>query len=609
MPLPSNLDTKYSTLLFSLFFLVALVYSQTKPKQLRKEVLQSQAPVTAKSAKTPTKQSVPIATPAPVTTPLTTKGATLVYLENSESLSFDKVLHPDVQVLKGNVRFKHDNMLMYCDSAYFYEEANSLDAFGHVKINQADTLFVYSDMLFYDGNTKLARLRRNVRMENRKTVLTTDSLNYNRFANLAYYYTGGKIVDDVNVLTSIWGQYSPATNMALFKTKVHLVNKNFTLQSDTLKYNTKSKVADIVGKSHIIYNKETDIYSTRGWYNTSTERMMLLDRSMVVQKDGKTMTGDTIFYDKKMKYGEGFSKVVLNDTAQKSTLKGNYVSYHEVTKRGLATDSALMIDWSSKDTMHVHADTLYTAKDSVFDTFKGFSYVRFFRNDVQGLCDSLRYSARDSVLNLYGQPVVWSDNNQLSGAFIKVISKNKKVDRIHIKGSAMAIQNPDSIYFNQVSGKEMIAYMDSSQLKKVFVKGNAETIYYPQDEKDSTLIGMNKSKSSSVNMFFQKKKIKRVLLTTVSNGTFSPLSKVAEKDAKLKNYFWLQDERPTKVSDVFIKIVVSKRPRTVLEPDEFEDSAEAAVTVSKPTVLTKKEEVKTPLAKPSPPKPKKKKLF
>ena len=606
-----NRLTRLIPLIFIFFTLFGLLYSQVKPKQLRKEVLQNQSPAPTKSPKKIAKQiqTLSAPAPAPALTPASTKGSTLVYLENSESLSFDKLMHPDVQVLKGNVKFKHDNMIMFCDSAYFYEQANSLDAFGHVIINQADTLFVYSDVLYYDGNTKLARLRRNVRMENRKTVLTTDSLNYDRAVNLAYFYTGGKIVDDVNVLTSIWGQYSPTSNLALFKTKVRLVNKNFTLESDTLKYNTKSKIADLVGKSHIIYNKETDIYSTRGWYNTSTERMMLLDRSRIVQKDKKTMIGDTIFYDKKMKYGEGFSKVELTDTAQKSTLKGNYVSYYEVSKRGLATDSALLIDWSSKDTFYVHADTLYTAKDSVYDTFKGFSYARFFRNDVQGLCDSLRYSARDSVLHLYGQPVVWSDNNQISGAYIKAISKNKKVDRIHVRGSAMAIQNPDSIFYNQVSGKEMIAYIDSGQLKKVFVKGNAETIYFPQDDKDSTLIGMNKSKSSSVNMTFQNKKIKRVLLTTVSNGTFSPLSKVSEQNGKLKNFFWLQDERPHCMNDVFIKYEVSKRPRAVLEPEEPQDTSDSD---GKPTIAPtppKKEEVKVPTTKPSPPKPKMKKLF
>lgn len=538
----------------SLFFLV--VKAQIRPKQLRTEMMHSQVPVKPvkpiKKAKIKTSsiQKAGSLMLAPVANPLGKRGVSLVYLENSDLLSFDKLLRPDVQVLNGSVRFRHDNTLMYCDSAYFYEGANSLDAFGNVRIVQGDTLFVYGDVLYYDGNIKLARLRNNVKMVNRKTTLTTDSLNYDRMANLAYYYTGGKIVDELNTLTSIWGQYSPTSNEALFKNKVKLVNKNFTLDSDTLKYNTKTSIANIVGPSHIVYNKETDIFSNRGWYNTSTERMMLLDRSLVKHKDGKTMVGDTIFYDKKMKYAEGFKWVVLNDTVQKSTLVGNYVNYNEILKKGLATDSAILVDWSSKDTMYVHADTLTTYKDSIYDVARGINNVRIFRIDVQGICDSLTYSARDSVLNMHGDPVLWSDDNQLSGQFIQAFTKNQKVVRVHIQKSAMAVQKADSIYFNQLSGKEIIAHLDSGQLKRVNVNGNAETIYYPVDDKDSTIVGINKTESSFVVMYFKNKKVDHIVMTSASTGTMYPLTELSGSELLLKNYKWVDVQRPKKKEDV-----------------------------------------------------------
>lgn len=538
-------------------FIVAL-QGQMRPKQLRKEVMQSQMPLKPitklKTKSKPNKKSsIPAVKPlAPTVNPLSNKGATLVYLENSETLSFDKIYHPDLQVLKGNVRFRHDNALLYCDSAYFLEKANSLNAFGHVRIVQGDTLFVYGDVLYYDGNTKLARLRHNVRLENRKTTLVTDSLNYDRLANLSYYYTGGKITDQLNVLTSIWGEYSPATNDALFKTKVHLKNKNFVLDADTLKYNTKTSIANIVGPTHILYNGETDIYSNRGWYNTATERSMLLDRSKVKHKDGRTLVADTIFYDKKQKFGEGFTKVVLNDTVQKSTLYGEYCSYNEISKQGLATDSALLVDWSGKDTMYVHADTLQTSKDSIFNVARGYYHVRFYKNDVQGLCDSLVYSSRDSVLNMYKDPILWSDNNQLSGEFVQAFTKNKKVNKIQIQRSAVAVQHEDSIYYNQLSGKEIIAYVDSGQLRRVNVNGNAETIYYPRDDKDSTLIGINKTQSSFVVMYLKNKKVNRIVMTSATTGIMYPLTQLSGGDLYLKNFFWIEDQRPNTVKDLFL---------------------------------------------------------
>lgn len=545
---------------------IVVIQGQIRPKQLRKEVLQSQMPV--KSAPKKSKAKIAsknfnavhgLAPLAPTVNPLKNKGATLVYLENSETLSFDKVASPDLQILKGNVRFRHDNALLYCDSAYFFDKANSLNAFGHVRIVQGDTLFVYGDLLYYDGNTKLARLRHNVKMENRKTTLVTDSLNYDRIANLAYYYTGGKITDPLNVLTSVWGQYSPATNDALFKNKVHLKNKNFVLDSDTLKYNTKTHIANILGPTHILYNEETNIYSSLGWYNTATERSMLLNRSKVIHKDGKTMVADTIFYDKKLNYGEGFTKVEMKDTIQKSTLYGEYCYYNDQTKRGLATDSALLVDWSSKDTLCVHADTLLTSKDSIYNVARGFYHVRFFRNDVQGLCDSLTYSSRDSIMNMHGEPLLWADNNQLSGEFIQAFTKDKKINKIHVQRAAVAAQHEDSIYYNQLSGKEIIAYVDSGQLKKVNVNGNAETIYYPRDDKDSTLIGLNKTQSSFVVMYMKNKKINRVVLTSASTGTMYPLTKLSGSDVYLKNFFWIEDQRPKNKKDLFVIFPKTKR--------------------------------------------------
>ena len=546
-----------------------MLQAQIRPKQLRKEVLQSQSPAkpvqkTKKGKKitnTFGKPFSPMKPLAPIISPLDKRGVTLVYLENSETLSFDKIVSPDIQVLKGNVRFRHDNALLYCDSAYFYEKANSLDAFGNVKIVQGDTLFVYGDMLYYDGNIKLARLRHNVRMENRKTTLTTDSLNYDRIKNLAYYYTGGKIVDQENKLTSIWGQYSTSTNDALFKNNVHLDNKNFKLDADSLRYNTKTHIANLIGPTHILYNDETDIYSNRGWYNTTSGRSMLLNRSLVKHKDGKTLVADTIFYDKKQKYGEGFSHVIMKDTVRKSTLYGNYCYYSDANKIGMASDSALLVDCSSKDTMQVHADTLFTSKDSIYDVVRGYYHVRFYRNDVQGLCDSLTYSARDSILNMHGEPVLWTEENQLSGEFIQAFTKNEKVNKIHIQQVAMAIQHQDSVYYNQLSGKEMIAYVDSNQLKKVNVNGNAETIYYPVDDKDSTLVGLNKTKSSFVVMYLKNKKVERVVMTSASTGTMYPLAQLSGSELYLKNFFWLENQRPKNKKDLFLTFPKIPRPK------------------------------------------------
>ena len=490
---------------------------------------------------------------------------TVIYLEQSESIRFDQKRLPDVQIVYGNpVRFRHDNAVMYCDSAYLRNKENSFDAFGNVRIVEGDSIFIYGDLLFYDANTQMARIRRNVRMENNDAVLTTDSLNYDRVRDLAYYYTGGKLQDSRNTLTSVWGQYSSATKQALFKKNVHLMNESFTMDSDTLKYNTETKIANIVGDTHIIYDDETNIYSTRGWYNTNNEQSMLLDRSLIVHGDGKNVTADTLFYDKQRQFVEGFMRVEMNDTIQKATLLGNYVFYDELRETGLATDSALLIDWSSADSLFLHADTLHVSKDSIYDVLRAFNNVRFFRSDLQGACDSLVYLSKDSVGTMYGEPVVWSGINQLSGETIKGYIKNETIDHIHIPRGALVIQQVDTVYFNQVSGKELTAFINDGELKRVEISGNAETIYCPIDEADSTIIGINKTQSSYVNMYFKEQKMDRIVLTAASTGIMYPLGELSGDDLFLNGFFWIKEQQPQKPEDVFLIFPRNRHASTIV---------------------------------------------
>ncbi len=497
------------------------------------------------------------------------RSETMVYLEQSETLNYDEYRLPGAQVLKGNVRFRHEDAVMYCDSAYFYEKSNSLDAFGHVRMVQGDTLFGFGDVLFYNGNTKVARLRRHVRLVHRSTTLTTDSLNYDRANNIAYYYTGGTIADSLNVLTSIWGQYTPPTNQSVFRRDVRLTNPNFVLTADTLMYNTDTKIADLVGPTEIVYEEETTILSSNGWYNTDTEQSLLLDRSRVVHNDGKSMTGDSIFYDKHVGYGRVLGNMALVDSVQKVTLYGNYGEMYEQTdfseSHGFATDSALMVDWSEEDKYgYIHADTLFTediaysywAVDSVqidttYHRVRAHHRVRAYREDLQLVCDSMVYVGKDSVIYLYTLPICWSDSCQVSADSMRVYLKDGSVDYMQGLGNAIAIKQETDNYFNQMSGKEIWAYVREDELRQVDVNGNAETVFFPKEE-DGSYIGMNTTQSSYVKMFLLDQQIDHVLFTTRTTGVLYPLDQIPPGKDRLSAFFWAVAERPMMPGDVFL---------------------------------------------------------
>ena len=477
-----------------------------------------------------------------------------VYLLHSDVLKKSPLNpDPDAQILIGNVAFRHDSVYMYCDSACFYEKTNSLEAFDNVKMVQGDTLFLYGDYLFYDGNTQIAQVRYNVRMENKNTTLLTDSLNYDRIYNLGYYFDGGTLMDEENVLTSEWGEYSPATKISVFNYDVKLVNPKFTLTSDTLRYNTATKIANILGPSDIV-SDANHIYSELGFYNTQIGQAELLDRS-VLTNEGKRLTGDSLFYDRVKGYGEAFDNVIMTDTVNKNMLTGDYCYYNELTKYAFATKKAVVVDYSQGDSLFMHADTLqmytyYLNTDSMFRETRAYHKVRMYRADVQGVCDSLVFSSKDSCLTMYYDPILWNNNQQLLGEKIMIYMNDSTIDWAHIQNQALSVEQLDSTSYNQVTGKEMKAWFQGGEMRKVDVIGSVRLVYYPM-ESDSTLIGMNVSETSLLNMFLENRKMKKMIMSPKSNGTLYPMLQRPPEKMKLDNFVWFDYIRPLDKEDIF----------------------------------------------------------
>ena len=477
-----------------------------------------------------------------------------VYLLHSDVLKKSPLNpDPDAQILIGNVAFRHDSVYMYCDSACFYEKTNSLEAFDNVKMVQGDTLFLYGDYLFYDGNTQIAQVRYNVRMENKNTTLLTDSLNYDRIYNLGYYFDGGTMMDEENVLTSEWGEYSPATKISVFNYDVKLVNPKFTLTSDTLRYSTATKIANILGPSDIV-SDANHIYSELGFYNTQIGQAELLDRS-VLTNEGKRLIGDSLFYDRVKGYGEAFDNVIMTDTVNKNMLTGDYCYYNELTKYAFATKKAVVVDYSQGDSLFMHADTLqmytyYLNTDSMFRETRAYHKVRMYRADVQGVCDSLVFSSKDSCLTMYYDPILWNNNQQLLGEKIMIYMNDSTIDWAHIQNQALSVEQLDSTSYNQVTGKEMKAWFQGGEMRKVDVIGSVRLVYYPM-ESDSTLIGMNVSETSLLNMFLENRKMKKMIMSPKSNGTLYPMLQRPPEKMKLDNFVWFDYIRPLDKEDIF----------------------------------------------------------
>jgi len=474
-----------------------------------------------------------------------------IHIEDADYLLYDQSVAENAQRLIGNVKLSHQNMVLFCDSAWFYSTSNSADCFGNVHIISNDTIDMYSNFLNYLGDEKMARASGNVVLKDPKLTLTTDSLDFDTENQTGYYTTGGKIVDSTNVLTSIIGTYYAQLNEVFFRDSVKLVNEDYVMTSDTMKYNTKIAIAYIIGPTHII-GDSSYLYSENGWFDTQKNISELLKNSTIRRGDSQ-LQGDYIYYEDNTGKGKANGNVVINDFKNEIIIAGNKATYNDFTKFATMTDSALFIQYYNNDSLFLHADTLMTMNDtSAVDAKLVITYnnVRFFKSDMQGICDSLVYFSKDSTIQLYKDPVIWSDISQLTADFIEMINNDVPPNEVHLKENSFIIQELDSMKYNQIKGKDMVGFIDSTNnLYRINVNGNGQSIYYPEDDKD--YIGTNKAESSNIVLYLEKNKIKRISFLTSPVGKMNPLLEEISPETRLEGFLWKGNERPLNKLDIF----------------------------------------------------------
>ena len=479
---------------------------------------------------------------------------TRVYLVHADLLHFDEKINPDATILNGSVHFTHQGARLYCDSAYFYEASNSFEAFGHVKMYQGDTLSLVSDYAYYDGNEQMARARYNVVLKHKKTTLYTDSLDFDRLYDNAYFFEGGKMIDGNTTLTSDWGEYNTKSKMSVFNYDVKMQSPKFFLTTDTLYYDTRTSVAHIVGPSNIT-SGESHIYSEQGYYDTKLERARLMNRS-VLSNGGKMMVGDSVYYDSQQGFSQAFRHVVYVDSVNRNKLTGNYGEYYEDTGYAMCTDSAVAIDYSQGDSLFMHADTFKVVTfnidtDSVYRKIHAYHKVRAYRIDLQAVCDSLVYSSLDSCMTLYYDPIIWNNNQQLVGDKVQVFLRDSVIDHAHIIDNCFSIQQlrSDTACYNQVSSKEMFAFFTEGNIREAQATGNVFIGYY-FEEGDSIPIIYNYQETTELRMFLKDRKLESVW-TPKTSGTMYPLNQIPEDRKRLRGFMWYDYIRPLSRDDIF----------------------------------------------------------
>ena len=491
--------------------------------------------------------------------------------KNIDSLTNIKTGAGDVIIVEGKTTTN-------CDSVVYNQRTNILEAFGNIHINDNDSIHTYSQYLRYIGLDRIAYLKKNVRLTDKKGTLYTDDLEYNLRTGVATYKNGGRVVNGNTILTSKEGVYYADTKDIYFRKNVHLKDVKYDIVTDSLVYNLKTSVATFIAPTRIVSKDGSVINTKSGTYNLKTGEAIFYDRTSY-SDSAYFLIGDKIAYDEKTGILQMEGKAKMVDSINKVTVLANIIYVDKQKSTFLATRKPVMIFYRDNDSTYIAADTLFSGlrkydslqrkiitqadtlkkvtsistqtKDTSIRYFLAFHNVRIFNDSLQAVSDSLHYSTSDSTFKLFGTPIVWNAQTQVAGDTIYMYTESQKPKRLYVFNNGIIINKANNAMYNQIAGRTINSYFVAGQIDYVRVKGSpAESIFYPYDD-DSAFIGMNRSSGDVIDIYFVKKELNKVKFVNDVNGVLYPLSQIPPDKKELKNFKWWDSRRPKNKLQLF----------------------------------------------------------
>lgn len=474
-----------------------------------------------------------------------------IVVEYSDFFAINQIEAPDAALFTGNVRIIHDGVVMTCNKAYFFEKENYIKAFGNVQLVQGDTLFLNSKYAEYSGNVKKAFATGNAVMSSPDATLATDTINFDRNTQEVFYNTNGTIVNKENTLKSKSGRYYVTQKKFQFLTAVTITNPTYVIKSNHLDYYSNSGHSYLLGPSTIT-SKANYIYTEKGFYDTKKNLAHFLNKSYI-KYDDRLIRGDSLYYDRNKEFASATRNVKITDSINRGIVKGHYAEVYKKQDSMFVTKRAVAVNFVENDSVYIHGKKLMVTGKEGNRIIRAFNNVRFYKTDMSGKCDSIHSSTKTALTKLIGNPILWNAENQITGDIMHLIgdSKTEKLDSLKVLNNTFIVSKDTlGTGFNQVKGQDLFGKFKDGKLHDVDIIKNTEVIYYMRND-DKELIGINKNKSSKINIIFDKNAIETITFFKEVDGDIFPEKDLPENGRKLKGLIWRGDERIKSKDDIF----------------------------------------------------------
>lgn len=474
-----------------------------------------------------------------------------IVVEHSDYFDVNQLEIPDAILLTGNVRVNHDGAVLTCNKAYFFQKENYLKAFGNVQLVQGDTLYLNSKYAEYNGNLKKAYATGNAIMSSPDATLATDTINFDRNSQEAYYNSLGTIINLDNTLKSKSGKYYVAEKKFQFLTAVTITNPTYVIKTNHLDYYSNSGHSYLLGPSTIT-SKANYIYTEKGFYDTKKNLAHFLNKSYI-KYDDRVIKGDSLYYDRNREFASATRNVKITDSINRGIVKGNYAEIFKKKDSLFVTKRAVAVNFVENDSVYIHGKKLMVTGKEGNRIIRAFNNVRFFKTDMSGKCDSIHSSSKNALTKLIGNPILWNGENQITGDIMHLIGNNqtRELDSLKVLNNTFLVSKDTlGTGFNQVKGQNLFGKFEEGNLHDVDIIKNTEVIYYMRND-DKELIGINKNVSSKINIIFDKKTIETITFFQQVDGDIYPDKDLPENARKLRGLLWRGDERIKSKDDIF----------------------------------------------------------
>ncbi len=474
-----------------------------------------------------------------------------IIVEHSDFADVNQVEIPDAFLLTGNVRVNHDGVVLTCNKAYYFQKENYIKAFGNVQLVQGDTLFLNSKYAEYSGNVKKAFATGDAVMSSPEATLVTDTINFDRNTQEVFYKTKGTITNLQNTLVSKSGKYFVPQKKFQFLTEVTITNPTYVIKSNHLDYYSNSGHSYLLGPSTIT-SKANYIYTEKGFYDTKKNKAHFLNKSYI-KYDDRIIRGDSLYYDRNKEFATASRNVKITDSINRGIIKGHYAEMYKKKDSLFVTKRAVAINFVENDSVYIHGKKLMVTGKEGNRIIRAFNNVRFFKKDMSGKCDSIHSSSKIALTKLIGKPILWNGQSQITGDIMHLIGNNttQKLDSLKVLNNTFLVSKDTlGTGYNQIKGHNLLGKLIEGKLHDVDIIKNTEVIYYMRNDAKE-LIGINKNKSSKINILFNKNEVDEITFFKQVDGDLFPEKDLPENDRKLKGFIWRDEERILSKDDIF----------------------------------------------------------